>query len=100
MSVNISVFGRYLLERDFPGMRIGPEPTTDNFHVIEYADEEGKIPGTATPLITGPRRHHLQTINNSMGDFRGFWVDLDLHFPDGKENMSLRSLTCRKCVIG
>ena len=33
-------------------MRIGPEPTTDNFHVIEYADEEGKIPGTATPLIT------------------------------------------------
>ena len=46
MSVNISVFGRYLLERDFPGMRIGPEPTTDNFHVIEWAEEEGKIPGT------------------------------------------------------
>ena len=36
---------RYLLERDFPGMRIGPEPTTDNFHVIEHADEDGKIPG-------------------------------------------------------
>ena len=50
MSVNISVFGRYLLERDFPGMRIGPEPTTDNFHVIEYADEEGKIPGTGQTL--------------------------------------------------
>ena len=39
-------------------MRIGPEPTTDNFHVIEYADEEGKIPGTSTPLITGPRTHN------------------------------------------
>ena len=25
---------RYLLEKDFPGMRIGPEPTTDNFHII------------------------------------------------------------------
>ena len=38
-------FPRYLLERDFPGMRIGPEPTTDNFHVIEHAEEDGKIPG-------------------------------------------------------
>ena len=27
-------------------MRIGPEPTTDNFHVIEHAEEDGKIPGT------------------------------------------------------
>ena len=26
-------------------MRIGPEPTTDNFHVIEHAEEDGKIPG-------------------------------------------------------
>ena len=39
------LFSRYLLERDFPGMRIGPEPTTDNFHVIEHAEEDGKIPG-------------------------------------------------------
>ena len=39
------IFIRYLLERDFPGMRIGPEPTTDNFHVIEYSEEDGKIPG-------------------------------------------------------
>ena len=28
------VKARYLLEKDFPGMRIGPEPTTDNFHII------------------------------------------------------------------
>ena len=39
------MISRYLLERDFPGMRIGPEPTTDNFHVIEHAEEDGKIPG-------------------------------------------------------
>ena len=45
-------FGRYLLERDFPGMRIGPEPTTDNFHVIEYADEEGKIPGSSGAVFS------------------------------------------------
>ena len=34
-------------------MRIGPEPTTDNFHVIEYADEDGKIPGTKDVLELG-----------------------------------------------
>ena len=28
---------RYILEKDFPGMRIGPEPTTDTFHVVDYA---------------------------------------------------------------
>ena len=30
---------RYILEKDFPGMRIGPEPTTDTFHVVDYAGE-------------------------------------------------------------
>ena len=28
-SVGKTTFIRYLLERDFPGQRIGPEPTTD-----------------------------------------------------------------------
>ena len=32
----VGVGGRYLLENDFPGMRIGPEPTTDNFHIIRW----------------------------------------------------------------
>ena len=30
---------RYILEKDFPGMRIGPEPTTDTFHVVDYAGQ-------------------------------------------------------------
>jgi hypothetical protein len=34
---------RYLIEKDFPGMLIGPEPTTDRFHVISYGKEEGKV---------------------------------------------------------
>ena len=32
---------RYILEKDFPGMRIGPEPTTDTFHVVDYAGGVG-----------------------------------------------------------
>lgn len=38
-------FIRYILGKEYPGMRIGPEPTTDNFIVVEYGEEEGIIPG-------------------------------------------------------
>lgn len=38
---------RYLLEQEFPGMRIGPEPTTDQFIVVAYSEDEGYIPGHA-----------------------------------------------------
>merc|ERR1719334_1798305 len=48
-------FIKYILERDFPGMRIGPEPTTDCFIIITKGDQdaatgtinEGVIPGNA-----------------------------------------------------
>ncbi|XP_028967461.1 EH domain-containing protein 3 [Galendromus occidentalis] len=40
-------FIRYILGKEYPGMRIGPEPTTDNFIVVEYGEEEGIIPGNA-----------------------------------------------------
>ncbi len=33
-------FIRYLLERDYPGLRIGPEPTTDCFNAVMYGDQE------------------------------------------------------------
>ena len=33
-------FIRYLLDQDFPGMHIGPEPTTDGFQAILYGTEE------------------------------------------------------------
>ena len=40
-------------------MRIGPEPTTDNFHVIEHAEEDGKIPGTEYRQ----RNHRIRKLN-------------------------------------
>lgn len=42
-------FIRYMLERDFPGANIGPEPTTDCW-VAVMAGEEREIPGNA--LVT------------------------------------------------
>eukprot|EP01103_Thecamoeba_quadrilineata_P002387 TRINITY_DN1234_c0_g2_i1.p1 TRINITY_DN1234_c0_g2~~TRINITY_DN1234_c0_g2_i1.p1 ORF type:complete len:514 (-),score=92.68 TRINITY_DN1234_c0_g2_i1:15-1556(-) len=38
-------FVRYLLERDFPGQHIGPEPTTDRFTAIMHGKEDRIIPG-------------------------------------------------------
>lgn len=40
-------FIRYLLGRDFPGQRIGPEPTTDRFTVLLNGPDERTIPGNA-----------------------------------------------------
>jgi len=46
-STGKTTFIRYLLEQDFPGLRIGPEPTTDRFIAVMYGDQETVIPGNA-----------------------------------------------------
>jgi len=46
-SVGKTSFIQYLLKRNFPGMRIGPEPTTDKFTAVMYGEEEKNIPGNA-----------------------------------------------------
>merc|ERR1712168_1398134 len=42
-----TTFIKYMLESDFPGMRIVPEPTTDKFITIMHGKKEGIIPGNA-----------------------------------------------------
>jgi hypothetical protein len=49
-SVGKTTFIRYLLERDFPGQRIGPEPTTDRFCAIMHSQQEKIIPGQAAAM--------------------------------------------------
>lgn len=53
-STGKTTFIKYLLDQEFPGMRIGPEPTTDCFIAIMRGDvdkdgsmNEGVIPGNA-----------------------------------------------------
>lgn len=46
-STGKTTFIRYLLEEDFPGIRIGPEPTTDRFIAVMYGEDQGSIPGNA-----------------------------------------------------
>ncbi|KAH3745154.1 Receptor Mediated Endocytosis [Pelomyxa schiedti] len=40
-------FIRYLLEADYPGQNIGPEPTTDRFVAVMHSRTETIIPGNA-----------------------------------------------------
>lgn len=53
-STGKTTFIRYLLEKDFPGIRIGPEPTTDRFIAVMYGEQETIIPGNA--LVVDPKR--------------------------------------------
>ncbi|KAB7501233.1 EH domain-containing protein 1 [Armadillidium nasatum] len=53
-STGKTTFIRYLLERDFPGIRIGPEPTTDGFISVMYDENDGVIPGNA--LVVDPKK--------------------------------------------
>ncbi|XP_076666918.1 EH domain-containing protein 3-like [Andrena cerasifolii] len=53
-STGKTTFIKYLLERDFPGIRIGPEPTTDRFITVMYEEKEGVIPGNA--LVVDPNK--------------------------------------------
>lgn len=53
-STGKTTFIKYLLESDFPGIRIGPEPTTDRFIAVMYNETDGVIPGNA--LVVDPQK--------------------------------------------
>ncbi|XP_072171227.1 EH domain-containing protein 1-like [Diadema setosum] len=53
-STGKTTFIRYLLEQDFPGMRVGPEPTTDRFIAVMKGEGDQVIPGNA--LVVDPKR--------------------------------------------
>ncbi len=46
-SVGKTSFIKYLIGRDFPGMRIGPEPTTDRWVAVMDGADSRTIPGNA-----------------------------------------------------
>jgi hypothetical protein len=58
-------FIKYLLDCDFPGMHVGPEPTTDKFQAIMFGQEDRELPGHA--LVSDPTTafHDLEKFGNS-----------------------------------
>lgn len=75
-SVGKTSFIRYLLGRDFPGSRIGPEPTTDKFTCIMLGTQDKIIPGAALcSQASRPFRGLSPFGNNFLSRFEG--VELD-----------------------
>jgi len=64
-STGKTTFIRYLLESDFPGIRIGPEPTTDRFIAVMHGDQDGIIPGNAAVVDPGKQFKPLTKYGNA-----------------------------------
>jgi GTPase SAR1 family protein len=63
-SVGKTTFIRYLLGRDFPSMRIGPEPTTDRFTALMDGPEERTIYGNSLAVMADQPYRGLQRFGN------------------------------------
>ena len=55
-----TTFIKHLLKREYPGIHIGPEPTTDRFVVVMSGMEERRTPGNS--LIVMPDRPFQVTL--------------------------------------
>ncbi|KAJ0063461.1 hypothetical protein NL108_002779, partial [Boleophthalmus pectinirostris] len=55
----------YLIEQDFLGGRVGPEPTTDCFTALMYGDVEGIIPGNALTMDPKKPFRNLDPFGNT-----------------------------------
>ncbi|CAM9258941.1 unnamed protein product [Ectocarpus sp. 13 AM-2016] len=75
-SVGKTSFIRSLLKRDFPGQRVGPEPTTDRFVAVTHGEDERVMPGHALAMQADkPFRSLQQFGNNFLTKFEGSVVD-------------------------
>lgn len=64
-STGKTTFIRYLLERDFPGIRIGPEPTTDRFVAIMHGKHDQVTPGNALAVNPELQFKAMQPFGNA-----------------------------------
>ena len=74
-STGKTTFIRYLLETDFPGIRIGPEPTTDKFTAIMHGPHEQVTPGNALAVDPAKQFRALQQYGNAfLSRFEGSFL--------------------------
>ena len=64
-STGKTTFIRYLLEQEFPGIRIGPEPTTDSFMVVMGGEQESVVQGTTVVHDANNQFRNLSEFGNS-----------------------------------
>ncbi|CAH8484749.1 unnamed protein product [Schistosoma turkestanicum] len=63
-STGKTTFIRYLIGEDFPGIRIGPEPTTDSFIAVMNDVRTGIIPGNALVMDHSKQFRPLSKFGN------------------------------------
>jgi N-terminal EH-domain containing protein len=59
-SVGKTTFIRHLIKSDYPGMHVGPEPTTDRFIACVYGSEAKIIKGNAATGVSDIPSTHFQ----------------------------------------
>ena len=65
-------FIHYLLGKNFPGERVGPEPTTDRFMAVMHGEDERTVPGNAlTVAPNSPFRALQREGNQFLSRFEG-----------------------------
>mmetsp|Transcript_5731 Transcript_5731/g.6610 ORF Transcript_5731/g.6610 Transcript_5731/m.6610 type:complete len:163 (-) Transcript_5731:1516-2004(-) len=64
-SVGKTTFIQHLIGREFPGMRIGPEPTTDKFVAVVHGPEDQLVPGNAVVMSPDQPFRTLQRFGNT-----------------------------------
>lgn len=75
-STGKTTFIEYLLEKKYPGQRIGPEPTTDRFVAIVKGDEPRIIPGNALSMDASKPFHYLNNFGTGfLSKFESAEVD-------------------------
>jgi len=58
-------FIKYILEEEYPGSRIGPEPTTDAFYVVRHGEYNVTIPGNSFVADTELNFQELSSFGNA-----------------------------------
>ncbi|VWU52279.1 EH domain-containing protein [Hepatocystis sp. ex Piliocolobus tephrosceles] len=64
-STGKTTFIKHLIEKEYIGMRIGPEPTTDKFVAVMYNEKEQLIPGNALVSDITKPFSQLESFGNS-----------------------------------
>eukprot|EP00614_Pseudopedinella_elastica_P002462 CAMPEP_0172593716 /NCGR_PEP_ID=MMETSP1068-20121228/12960_1 /TAXON_ID=35684 /ORGANISM="Pseudopedinella elastica, Strain CCMP716" /LENGTH=428 /DNA_ID=CAMNT_0013391365 /DNA_START=128 /DNA_END=1414 /DNA_ORIENTATION=- len=71
-SVGKTSFIKYILGREFPGQRVGPEPTTDRFMAVMHGEQDKIVPGNALTVAPGSPFGGLKYYgNNFLTRFEG-----------------------------
>jgi len=64
-STGKTTFIKYLLEQDFPGIRVGPEPTTDTFTCVMHGTHDRVVPGNALVVDSSKSFRSLSAFGNA-----------------------------------